>query len=390
MTTRSAATPRYLTPTRLVLWMLALLGLVTAAIRYVGGLGAISNMTNIFSFGLWISLDLLCGVALAAGAFTVCAAVYILGLNDFRPLLRPTILTGFLGYLMVVFALLVDLGRPERIWHMLIYWNPHSPLFEVGLCVMTYTTVLFLEFSPLVWERLNWRTPLRWIQSITLPLVILGVVLSTLHQSSLGSLFLIMSDKLHALWHTPLLPVFFFISAATVGLAMVVVESSISSRAYGREFEGHLLSRLARAIPWLLGLYLALKVADLAWIGELGLLWAGGLPATLFWIELTCGVALPMVLLAIPAIRKSRGGLIAGAALVVAGLMFNRFNIGLIAWQRPAGATYFPHWMEFALSVGIVSAGVLAYDWVARNLPLFSPEHSEAVEHPRTSPVNGD
>lgn len=390
MTVPTVAAPRRVTLTRLVLWALALLGLVSAVLRYASGLGAISNMTNVFSFGLWISLDLLCGVALAAGAFTVCAAVYILGLKDFRPLLRPTVLTGFLGYLMVVFALLVDLGRPERIWHMIIYWNPHSPLFEVGLCVMTYTTVLFLEFSPLLLERLNWQTPLRWIHGITLPLVILGVVLSTLHQSSLGSLFLIMSDKLHPLWHSPLLPVFFFISAATVGLAMVVVESSMSSRAYGREFEGHLLSRLARAIPWLLGLYLALKVAELAWAGDLGLLWAGGLPATLFWIELTCGVALPMVLLAIPSARRSRAGLITGAALVVAGLMFNRFNIGLIAWQRPAGATYFPHWMEFALSLGVVAAGVLAYDWVARNLPLFSPEHADPVHQPRTSPVSGD
>jgi len=380
MATRVSAPPMpmaHISPAKVILWALFLVGLVVAGMRFAWGMGAISNMSNAYSFGLWISLDLLCGVALAAGAFTVCAAVYILNLKEYRPLVRPAVLTGFLGYVMVVTALLVDLGRPERIWQMIIYWNFHSPLFEVGICVMTYTTVLALEFSPLLFEKLHWKGPERLIHKITLPLVILGVVLSTLHQSSLGSLFLVMADKLNPLWHSPLLPIFFFVSAASVGLAMVVVEASISSWAYGRSMEVHLLSRLTRVLPWLLGTYLTLKIGELAYAGELGLLFKSGRLTVLFWVELLGGVAIPMVLFAVRKVRESRTGLTAGAALVVVGLMLNRIDVGLIAWKRPAGSWYFPHWMEFALSFGIIAAGVLAYDWVARNLALFEDGHAK-------------
>lgn len=373
--TPSMSQPLRLSLPRVVLWLLVLLAVGVAILRYRSGLGAISNLNNIYSFGLWISLNLLCGVALAAGAFTVCAAVYIFNLKQFQPLVRPAVLTGFLGYLMVIFSLLVDLGRPERIWHMLIYWNPHSPLFEVGICVMLYSSVLALEFSPVLFERLGWHKAGHFIHKFTMPLIIAGVLLSTMHQSSLGSLFLIMSDKLHKLWHTPLLPVLFFVSAVSVGLAVVIVQASVSDRVYGRQSQRPLLSRLAKALPWTLGLYLLLKLGDLAVAGELSYLMAGGLFATLFWVELTGGVIAPMVMTAIPRIRNSASGLITAATLVILGLMLNRFNVGLIAWKRPLGSWYFPHWMEFAISLGVLAAGILVYDWVARNLPLFEDGH---------------
>lgn len=374
MTSPTLTAPVRISPARLVLTILVLVGLVVAIIRFIYGMGAISNLNNDYAWGLWISLDLLCGVALAAGAFTTCAAVYVLNLKQFQPLVKPAVLTGFLGYLMVVFALLVDLGRPERIWHMIIYWNPHSPLFEVGLCVMTYTTVLALEFSPMLFEKLGWHRAGHVIHRFTLPLVIFGVVLSTLHQSSLGSLFLLMADKLHPIWHSPLLPVFFFISAASVGLAMVVVEASISARAYDRPMETALLSRLTAALPWILGLYGVVRLGELAWVGELHLLTVPGIHSALFWLEFSVGVLLPILLLSTSALRRKPRVLVLGATLVVLGLMLNRFNVGLIAWVRPAGSSYFPHWMEFAVTIGVVSAAVLAYDWVARNLNLFEDE----------------
>ena len=377
---QSIARPIRVSPAKVILWGLALLGLGVAVLRFTSGIGAVSNMSNAYSFGLWISLDLLCGVALAAGAFTVCAAVYIFNLKQFTPLLRPAILTGFLGYLMVIFALLVDLGRPERIWHLLIYWNLHSPLFEVGLCVMAYSTVLALEFSPMLFEKFGWQKIGHVIHKFTLPLVIIGVLLSTLHQSSLGSLFLIMADKIHPLWHSPLLPVFFYVTAINVGLAMTIFEAAISARAYDREMETPLLSRLAKALPWTLGLYLTLKIGELSVAGELPFLFQSGLLTTLFWIELTAGVLLPLVMLAIPRIRTNTTGLVTAATLVILGLMLNRFNVGLIAWQRPEGSWYFPHWMEFAITIGVVAAGVLAYDWVARNLNLFDHGHHDAAE----------
>ncbi len=377
---RTIARPKLrLSPSWLILSALMVLGIVVALIRYANGIGAISNLSNTYPWGLWISFDLLCGVALAAGAFTIAATVYIFNLKEFRPLLRPAILTGFLGYLMVIVALLVDLGRPERIWHLIIYWNPHSIMFEVGWCVMLYTLVLTLEFSPLVFERFGLKTPLRVIHAMTFPLVIAGVVLSTLHQSSLGSLFLIMPEKLHPLWYTPLLPLFFFLSAVAVGLAMVIVESSISNRAFRRGLELDLLSRLAGAIPWVLGLYLILKFGDLAAVGELGLLFEGSLLTGLFWLELLGGVVLPLVLFALPAVRQSRTGLLVGALLVVAGVVLNRFDVSLVGLTRPAGSGYFPHWMEFAITLGIVSAGVLAFGLVARYLPLFVEVEEPAV-----------
>lgn len=369
-----------LSPTRLVLWGLVGLAVVLAALRAMHGIGAISNLNNEFAFGFWISFDLLVGVALAAGAFTTCTAVYIFGLEEFRPLVRPAVLTGFLGYLAVIVALLVDLGRPERIWHMLIYWNVHSPLFEVGMCVMSYTTVLFFEFSPVFFDWLGWKKIGHAIHKVTPVFVILGTVLSTLHQSSLGTLFVMMSDKINPLWHTPFLPLFFFLSAATAGLAMVIFEGTIAAHAYGHPQETPLLGKLARAIPWMLGLLMVLKFSELAWAGDLSLLFKPGLLPTLYWIEMLGGVILPMILLSIKRIRTSVSGLFISASLVIAGLMLNRFDVGLVSWKRPAWSTgYTPSWMEFALSFGVIAALILAYDFVARHMKLF--DHGHGHEH---------
>jgi Ni/Fe-hydrogenase subunit HybB-like protein len=312
-------------------------------------------------------------VALAAGAFTTAAAVYILGNEDLRPILRPAILTGFLGYLMVVFALLVDLGHPERIWFLIIYWNPHSVMFEVGWCVMLYTSVLALEFSPLIFERLRMSPVLRLIHAITIPLVIVGVVLSTLHQSSLGSLFSILPDRLNGLWFTPLLPAFFFLSAVAVGPAMVIFESTISSRLFKRGLELELLGKMALAIPVALTAYLLLKIGDLAYSGELDMLFKGNMYTALFWVELVGGVILPTVLILNPAVRRNATALFVAACLVIGGLVLNRFDTSLVGVAH-RGGSYVPHVMEFAITASIIAAGVLTYSLVARFLPLFT-EH---------------
>jgi Ni/Fe-hydrogenase subunit HybB-like protein len=367
---------RRMRPSRagLVLVGLAVVGVIVAAQRYVSGIGAISHLSNTYSWGLWISLDLLCGVALGAGAFTMASIVYILDLKDFRPILRPSILTGFLGYAMVIVALLVDLGRPERIWHLMVYQNGHSVLFEVGVCVMLYTTVLALEFLPVLLERTRWQRPLRLLHAVTLPVVILGVVLSTLHQSSLGSLFLIMPAKLNPLWYSPMLPVFFFLSALAVGLAMVIFESSISARVFHRGLEIPLLVRLAKALPFVLGLYLALKLADLALSRELSLLLSPSLPTFLFWLEVVIGSVAPLVLLSRRTYRETAKGLLVGALLVIAGVVLNRFNVSLLTFDHLGGDAYLPSLGEWAISLGIISAGALAFAFVAKFFPLFAGE----------------
>src|SRR3990170_450855 len=252
-----------LTPWRVLLWLMVGVGGVITVLRYARGLGAVTNLSDRFPWGLWVGFDIMCGVALAAGGFTVAGLVYVLHLERYHPLVRPAIVTGFLGYLLVIAALLVDLGRPYRIWHALIMWNPHSVMFEVAWCVMLYTLVLSLEFGQVVLDRLGRTSLLRMTRMALPPLVIAGVILSTLHQSSLGALFLIVPGKLHALWYTPMLPVLFFLSALAVGLAMVTVESSVSSRVFGRSLELPQLRGLGTGTAHALTLYLVVKVTDL-------------------------------------------------------------------------------------------------------------------------------
>ncbi|RME86456.1 MAG: Ni/Fe-hydrogenase cytochrome b subunit [Caldilineae bacterium] len=357
-----------------ILLVLMAIGLVTAIVRYANGIGAISNLSDGRAWGLWISFDLYCGVALAAGGFTLAATVYIFRRKKYYPIVRGAILTAFLGYLMVIAALLVDLGQPWRIWHMIIYWNPHSPLFEVGWCVLLYTLVLALEFSPNVFERFNMQVPLRWIRAIQIPLVIAGIVLSTLHQSSLGSVLLMMPDKIHPLWFTPILPGLFFLSAIAVGPAMVIFESYLSSKAFGHRLDPEIPAGLGRALVWLLALYLLVKLADLLVAGEFGLIFSSALFSVLFLVEVLGGVVAPLILFALPAVRASERGLFWSAVLVVLGLILNRFNVSLLALEGRPGVSYFPHPLEFAISIAIVAAGVLAYVLATRYLPVLQHE----------------
>jgi len=359
-----------------VLGILMAIGLVVAVIRFINGIGAVSNLSDGRAWGLWISFDLYCGVALAAGGFTLAATVYLFNLKKYYPIVRSAILTAFLGYVMVIVALMVDLGQPWRIWHIIIYWNPHSPLFEVGWCVLLYTAVLALEFSPNVFERFNMQTPLRLVRAIQIPLVIAGVVLSTLHQSSLGSTLLLMPDKIHALWFTPILPILFLLSAISVGLAMVIVETSLGGKGLGHHVDLEILVGLGRALPYLLGLYLAFKLGDLLVAGELGLIFSSGLYSLLFLVEVVGGVILPLVLFALPAVRQSRTAIFWSALLVVLGLVLNRFNASLAALAPRPGTVYFPHPMEFAISIAVVSAGVMAYILANRYLPIVQHEHA--------------
>lgn len=369
--------------------LLVVIGLAVMIIRYINGLGSISNMSDGRAWGLWIGFDLYCGVALAAGGFTLAGAVYIFKLEKYRPVVRPAVLTAFLGYTLVILALLVDLGQPWYIWHIIINWNVHSPLFEVGMCVMTYTAVLALEFSPTVFEALsnsnlplirhfNWRIPWSVIRVIQIPLVIAGVVLSTLHQSSLGSMLLMMPTTLHALWYTPILPILFLTSAVAVGPAMVIFESTLSTRVFGHKLDIDVLSGLARAIPYILGIYLLLKIIELMAAGEIGLLFTAYPQNLLWWGEIIIGVITPIVLFSSPAIRQNRNAVFWTSVLVIAGLMFNRFNLTLLALAIRPGYEYFPHWMEIAVSVGLVADALLVV-WLAhRFLPMAG--HEKAVE----------
>jgi Ni/Fe-hydrogenase subunit HybB-like protein len=373
----------------IILSAIAIATLPVIILRYVNGLGAISNLSDGRAWGLWISFDLYCGVALAAGGFTLAAVVYVFNLKKYHPVVRPSILTAFLGYTLVILALLVDLGQPWYIWHALLYWNIHSPLFEVGVCVATYTIVLALEFSPVVFERLcetnlpifrhfNWHIPLRAVRAIQIPLVIAGITLSTLHQSSLGSMLLMMPETLNALWYTPVLPILFLVSAVAVGPAMVIFESTLSAKAFGHQLNQDILSGLGRVIPYILGLYLLLKLMDLTVAGEVGLLFSEYPQNLLWWAEIVIGVILPIILLSRPSVRQNRSGVFWCAMLVVAGLVLNRFNVSMLALDMRPGFSYFPHWMEFAVSIGLVADALLVIQLANRLLPMTN--HEEVVK----------
>lgn len=364
---------------RLTFWKLVFLflmaaGLYATFIRFTQGLGASTNLSDRFPWGIWISFDVLCGVMLAAGGFTLTAAVHILNIKRLHSIIRPTILTAFLGYILVCAALMYDLGKPYNIWHPLIMRNPHSVMFEVAYCVMLYTTVLALEFSPIVLERLNLQGPLKVVRAILIPLVICGVILSTLHQSSLGTLYLIVPEKLHAFWYSPLLPVFFFVSAIAVGLAMTIFESSLSSKHFGLQLELPVLQELGRVLVVVLGIYGILRFEDLANRGALKLAFHAGYETYLFWLEIFLSIILPLMLLLQKRVRNSANGLYLAAVSVVLGFITNRMNVSITGFEGSTGVRYFPKWSELAVTGMIIAIGFAAFGLAVKYLPIFPKE----------------
>ena len=364
---------------RLTFWKLVFVflmaaGLYATFIRFTQGLGASTHLSDQFPWGIWISFDVLCGVMLAAGGFTLTAAVHILNIKRLHSIIRPTILTAFLGYILVCAALMYDLGKPYNIWHPLIMRNPHSVMFEVAYCVMLYTTVLALEFSPIVLERFHLEKPLKVVKAILIPLVICGVILSTLHQSSLGTLYLIVPEKLHPFWYSPLLPVFFFLSAIAVGLAMTIFESSLSSKHFGLQLELPVLQELGRVLVVVLGVYGILRLEDLANRGALKLAFHRGYETYLFWLEIMLAIILPLALLVQRRVRNSATGLYFAAVLVVLGFITNRMNVSITGFEGSTGVRYFPKWSELAVTGMIIAAGFALFGLAVKYLPIFPKE----------------
>lgn len=378
----------WLTPFNVVSGLIILAGLVVTVLRFGLGLGAVTNLSDDNPWGIWISFDLLVGVALAAGGYVTSAAVYLFGMKKYHSAVRPAVLTGFLGYALVVVALTYDVGRPWRLpYPFIMQQGTTSLLFEVAACVALYLTVLFLEFLPAPLEWLGLKKPRELAVKLTLVLTVFGVVLSTLHQSSLGALFLIAPSKLHPLWYSPYLPVFFFISSICAGLSMVIFESSLSHKYFAdkmdethhQEARGVTLG-FAKAASLVLAGYFMIKLMGVAGGDHWNLL---GTPyGYWFLVELLGFIALPSFLYAV-GVRNQDSGLIKWtSAWTVLGIVVNRFNVGLIAfnWQLPAARKYFPHWMEIIISLFIVTAGILAFRFIVTRMPIFyeHPEHKDS------------
>ncbi len=354
--------------------IIVILGIYSSIRRFVFGLGDVTNMSDTFPWGIWIGFDVISGVGLGAGGFVITAIVYIFNLERYRPIVKPAVLTAFFGYVLVVVGLLFDIGQPHRIWHLLIYWNHHSVLFEVGWCVMTYTTVLALEFSGNVFEKMRWTKLVKIQHAAIIPLVILGIILSTMHQSSLGSLFLIFPDKVHPLWYTPLLPLFFYISCIAVGLAMIIFESFLSARAFKKELEFDILIRLSRVLAVILAFFFLFKMEDLIRHGAFMKMFENSYESWLFLAEICLGVLLPSVLLFIPKVRNNPTGMFTAASLAVFGFFFGRMNVAITSMEGVAKAKYFPAWTEWMITLFLVAVGFAAFAVAVKYLPIFPKE----------------
>lgn len=385
----SAAQKTYFTPFNVTAGIIVLAGLVLTGLRFTGGLAAVTNLSDYNPWGIWIGFDLLTGVALAAGGFVTSAAVYLFGMKKYHSALRPAILTGFLGYALVVLALHYDVGRPWRLpYPFIMQSGTTSLLFEVGACVALYLAVLFIEFTPAPLEWLGLRKARSLALKLTLVLTILGVVLSTLHQSSLGALYLIAPSKLHPLWYSSYLPIFFFVSAVIAGLSMVIFESTLSHRYFADKMDAeHLAEKegvalgFGKAASLVLAGYFAIKVigitADDNWhhLGTGYGLW--------FLVELIGFVALPCFLYAVGVRDKNLKLIKFTAAWTVLGIVINRLNISLIAfnYHLPPSDRYFPHWMEIAISVFIVTIGLIAFKFIVTRMPVLYAHSDYKDEH---------
>ncbi len=365
-----------LTPANALAAAICAVGIAVLVYRFLAGLGRTTNLSQTQPWGLWIGFDMMCGIALAAGGFTIGGAVEILNLDRYHAVQRPAILTAFLGYVIAIVGLLADLGKP---WNMVqIFAQPgtRSVLFEVAWCVALYTTVLALEFAIPLFEWLGIERLYRPLRKALLALTVLSVVFSTMHQSALGSLFIIAPAKLHPLWWSPWLFVFFFVTAIAAGISMVIVESAISHRVFARQLQGQHVDvdavtlGLGKAGAVVLFAYFFLKlhgVADNnAWDaigrGFLGVWWL---------VEMLGFVLLPSLLYAHGVRSRSVKTVRVAAVVTVVGIVLNRLNVSIIAWDYANPHHYVPRWTEFAVSAALVTAGVLAFRWIVNRLPIL-------------------
>lgn len=410
-----------------VIWSLAAFGLLLVLYRYAFGLGAATNLGDGYPWGIWIGFDILAGIALAAGGFVMAGTVHLFGGHKYHALARPAILTALLGYLLFIFGLFFDLGRPWNLWRAIYSWNHASPMFEVAWCVMLYTTVLILEFLPIVLEKFKldnllalWKNVVPWIvifmlgmftlamsysfawalvmvtillvweismragwmprdKQMPILLIMAGVIFSTMHQSSLGTIFLMAPTKLHALWYTPIIPLLSLLSAIMVAPAMVTFESLMSEKILKHKARFDLLSDLAKWMPYLLSFYLLIKVGDI--VGRHATIHAFTMsPQSIsWWLEVLIGVIFPLILYLSPEIIRNKNGLLWASIFVIIGLIWNRINVAVVGIIVEKWESYYPFWVEIFISIGVVALGLIVFKWAVENLPIYEHEKLSTV-----------
>lgn len=352
-----------------LLSFLTLMGLVAGAGRLFMGLGSSTALVDRYPWGIWIGFDFTL-IAFSGAGFTIAAIVHVLHLKRYQPVLRPAILAGFLGYGTVLVLLVLDLGRPDRFYNFILFWNIHSPLFEISWCILLYTTVLLIEVSPCVFERFNRQTLGRLVYKAMVPVTIIGITLSTLHQSTLGTLYLNMPHRLDTLWYTPILPLLFFVSSIMAGLALAVLVYKVAIRMQNQPEDSRIVTGLGTGIIWATLLYLVLKLGELMWAGELSALLAPGRATFLMSLELVAGAAIPAALWFLPGWRYYQPVQWSIPLLILFGVLMNRFNATMFAQILPPGVTYSPHILEWISTIGIIAGAMLVWYLGARFLAM--------------------
>ena len=363
---------RLFTPTFLFCLLFFIIALFLIAKRFMYGLGAVTNMSDGYPWGIWIAFDVVVGTAFGCGGYAMALLIYVFNKGEYHPLIRPALMTSLFGYSLAGLAVFIDVGRYWQIYTIFLPWylNPNSVLLEVALCVGAYVVVLWIEFTPAFLQKMGADSAKKSLEKVMFIFIALGILLPTMHQSSLGTVMVVAGSKLSPLWWTPWLPLLFLISCIFMGFAIVIFEASATSTRYKIADERHILSKLSGIFPWMLGIYLIIRFADVAIRGHLGLAFKGDLMGNMFLLE-NLLLLVPMCILFMPANRNnSRMLFFSAISIILAGTLY-RFNCYLIGFNPGGGWTYFPAAGEILITVGIVSIEIMAFLWFIKRLPIY-------------------
>lgn len=370
---------KIITPFNVIAAVIILTGAVLLVIRFTKGLGSVTNLSQDFPWGIWIGLDVITGVAFAGGAYVITFMVYILKLEKYHPIVRITVLNGFLAYVFYAGALLLDLGRPWNVINPIIgnSFGVSSVMFLVAWHFMLYMMAEFIEFSPAIAEWLGWQKIRKILAALTLGAVIFGITLSTLHQSGLGALFLMAKNKIHPLWYSEFIPILFFVSSIFAGLSMVIFEGSISQKVFRHRISAKLhtshndiILGLAKICAGTMYVYFFLKV--LVFIHGQHWVYLNTPMGYLYLVEMVVFVLIPCRLFT-QAVRYKNYSLIKiGAAMTLVGIVLNRLNVSVIAFKWYAPIKYIPTWMEIEITLAVIFAEILVLRWIVNRMPILN------------------
>ncbi|WP_421869293.1 Ni/Fe-hydrogenase cytochrome b subunit [Motiliproteus sp.] len=365
----------------LILAVLAFIALVLLAKRFAFGLGSVTNLNDGYPWGLWVVYDVVVGTGFACGGYALALVVYIANKGKYHPLVRPALLASLFGYTLGGISAFIDMGRYWNFYNMFLpdQMNLNSVMLEVGLCVTAYCTVLFIEFMPAVAEHYRMQKLKALLEKVLFIFIAIGVLLPTMHQSSLGSLLIAMGYKVDPLWQSlQLQPLFAILTAITLGFSIVIFEASFVTVGFKRSSETHILKGLGKMIQVMLSVYLVIRFGDLAMRGVLPNIFDGSFRSFMFMVE-TALFVVPLVILSSPQ-RRNRGSmlLIAAVSMLFAGALY-RFNAFLIGWTPNASNSfvYFPSTEEFLVSIGIIAMEILGYLIIVKWLPILPVDHAE-------------